>query len=190
MPRQKKYNEDEVTEKAMHLFWSNGYTSTSARMLEKEMGINLFSIYSSFQNKEGVLLASIKCYKDKLRVKLLNPLSEGPKTVDSLKKYFYDFLNFTKDKKGYKGCLLINTVNELGDQMQSGVAKEISQFSKDIMRIFIQILSEDQSKDKALVQRQANYLFVALQGIALTAKAIDKKQLNNYIEMTFQAINT
>ena len=46
MARKKQYNEAEVIEKAMRLFWRNGYESTSVRMLEKEMGINQFSIYN------------------------------------------------------------------------------------------------------------------------------------------------
>jgi AcrR family transcriptional regulator len=33
----------------MSLFWRNGYQNTSVRMLEKEMGINQFSIYASFE---------------------------------------------------------------------------------------------------------------------------------------------
>lgn len=67
MARQKAYKEEEVIEKAMNLFWRNGYETTSTRMLEKEMGINQFSIYSSFSNKQGVLLQSIKQYKNKLK---------------------------------------------------------------------------------------------------------------------------
>ena len=56
MARKKEYIEDEVIEKAMALFWRNGYETTSIQMLEKEMGINKFSIYSSFGNKEGVFI--------------------------------------------------------------------------------------------------------------------------------------
>jgi hypothetical protein len=37
-----------VIEKAMSLFWRNGYQNTSVRMLEG-MGINQFSIYASFE---------------------------------------------------------------------------------------------------------------------------------------------
>jgi AcrR family transcriptional regulator len=40
------------------------YESTSVRMLEKEMGINQFSIYASFGSKQGVLKV-LKCYKAK-----------------------------------------------------------------------------------------------------------------------------
>lgn len=43
----------------MALFWRNGYETTSIQMLEKEMGINKFSIYSSFGNKEGVFIESL-----------------------------------------------------------------------------------------------------------------------------------
>jgi AcrR family transcriptional regulator len=50
----------------MSLFWRNGYQNTSVRMLEKEMGINQFSIYASFGNKHGVFVESLKCYKTKI----------------------------------------------------------------------------------------------------------------------------
>ena len=185
MSRHKNYDEDVVTDKAMRLFWSNGYHTTSARMLEKEMEINLFSIYSSFQNKDGVFLASVKCYKDLIRQELLIPLAKKPKTIVTLKDFFYDFLNFTKEQKSYRGCLLINTANELGYYMTENIAKEITSFSKEIGSLISSILSKSQLKNKADLTRQTNYIFVALQGVILTAKALDKKQIDDYIEMTF-----
>lgn len=63
MARKKEYIESEVIEKAMTLFWRNGYENTSMQMLEKEMGINKFSIYSSFGSKHGVFVESLKTYK-------------------------------------------------------------------------------------------------------------------------------
>jgi TetR/AcrR family transcriptional repressor of nem operon len=35
MARKKEYIEDEVIEKAMNLFWKNGYVTSSMQMLEK-----------------------------------------------------------------------------------------------------------------------------------------------------------
>jgi len=52
MARKKEYIEEEVIENAMYLFWQNGYENTSMKMLEQEMGINKFSIYSSFGSKQ------------------------------------------------------------------------------------------------------------------------------------------
>ena len=78
MARKKAYREDLVIEKAMNLFWRNGYEGTSMQMLEKEMGINKFSIYSSFGSKNGVFLESIACYKKKLYT-LVNELKATQK---------------------------------------------------------------------------------------------------------------
>ena len=75
---------EEVIEKAMNAFWHNGYEATSMQILEKEMGINKFSIYSSFGNKNGVFLESLKCYKQKLNA-LINKLKDSNQGVAGIK---------------------------------------------------------------------------------------------------------
>ena len=186
MPRKKEYNEDLVVEKAMQLFWANGYRNTSARMLEKSMGINRFSIYSSFENKEGVLLASVKQYKNLIKKELLDALTEGPRNIEQIKTFFYNFLHFTKDKNRYKGCLLINTANELTDDIPENVALEIVRFSEEILNAFIYIIAAEKDKSPDIVAKEANYFFVALQGVMLTSKTVNMEQIDNYIEMTFR----
>jgi AcrR family transcriptional regulator len=72
----------------MSLFWRNGYQNTSVRMLEKEMGINQFSIYASFGNKHGVFVESLKCYKTKI-YSIFEKLQNGKDGVNDILK-FYD----------------------------------------------------------------------------------------------------
>ncbi|MEP2936082.1 MAG: TetR/AcrR family transcriptional regulator [Gilvibacter sp.] len=185
MPRKKEYDKALVTEKAMEQFWSKGYSDTSARMLEKSMGINPFSIYSSFGNKRGVLLESLKYYQSQVREQLLLPLSKAPKSIDSLQDFFVNFLNFTKGKDCYKGCLLINTAHETATTPDARVNAIIENFSTEIKTAFYEILKSDQSKTNELVERQTSYLFVALQGILSAAKINNEQQIDNYINMTF-----
>ncbi len=64
MPRSKSYDDNIVLERAMNVFWNNGYEATSVRLLEKEMGINQFSIYSSFYSKKKLFIESIRRYRD------------------------------------------------------------------------------------------------------------------------------
>jgi hypothetical protein len=47
MARNKQYNEQEVIEKGC--LWRNGYIKILGTYVEKEMGINQFSIYASFE---------------------------------------------------------------------------------------------------------------------------------------------
>ena len=79
MARTKNFDDNDVIEKATYLFWKNGYGNTSMSALEKTMGINKFSIYASFGNKQGVFLRSLACYKQKL-LPIVNKLknSEAP----------------------------------------------------------------------------------------------------------------
>lgn len=188
MPRKKKYDEAEVIQKAMNVFWLNGYTQTSARMLEQQMGINLFSIYSAFQNKDGVFLETVKRYKRHFKSNLLLPLSQRPKTTESIQQFFYDFLQFTQENNQYKGCLLINAANELRENMNEALSQEIAQFSMEIKDNIYNILLADTQKNQELVMKQTNFLFVSLQGLALTSKFNPQNWINDYIEMTFKSV--
>jgi len=186
MPRKKSYIEEEVIEKAMHTFWKNGYEATSVRDLEREMEINQFSIYASFTNKDGVFLESVKCYKGKAKKEILNKLIDSNNGVNSIKDYFKDFLNFVKDdNEGYKGCLLTNTINELGDKANGQIVKEIGQFSTLIRNTFLEKLATNTVKSKETINKQANYLIVALQGLSVASKMLSKEQLDDFIEVTF-----
>jgi hypothetical protein len=63
-----------------------------------EMGINKFSIYSNFGNKNGVFL-SLALYKVRFRAQLIM-LKCADDGITGLKQYFYDFVEFTKRNRG------------------------------------------------------------------------------------------
>lgn len=187
MPRQKQYNEEEVIEKAMDLFWRQGYESTSTRMLEKEMGINQFSIYSSFGSKQGVFIESIKCYRSKIGT-ILDKLAASENGLEGIKQFFYDFLEFAKDLEHPKGCLVTNTVNEMGRNGDPMVTEEIMKFQKEIKALFLRNLSQDKSKSKRTLEVQANYLLISKAGLSMAVKAFSGKMLEDYIETTFEKL--
>ena len=184
MARSKQYNEEEVIEKAMALFWRNGYGNTSVRMLEKEMGINQFSIYSSFGSKNGVFLECIKSYKKKIH-RITEILEKSNNGVIGIKQYFYDFLEFSKDDNGKKGCLVTNTVNELGAHGDPIIMIELKSFFNEIKTLFANNLSQDKNKDLATVEKQANYLGTSMLGLSLASKILSRIQLEDYIETAF-----
>lgn len=184
MARKKKYDEDEVIEKAMALFWRNGYESTSVRELEKEMGINQFSIYASFGSKQGVFLESVKCYEKKIRT-ITEKLSKSSNGLDGIKQFFYDFISFSKDEKGQNGCLLINTVSEIGLAGDRVIIDEILKFSNYIRSLFVNNLKQVGQYSDEYIERRANYYFIALQGMTVASKMFSKSQIEDFIEITF-----
>lgn len=184
MARKKQYNEEEVIEKATGLFWRNGYEATTVRMLEKEMGINQFSIYSSFGNKQGVFLESINAYKKRI-YSITDKLAKSNTGKEGIKQYFYDFLEFSRDEDMNKGCLVTNTVNEIRDDTDPVIMEELMKFANEIKQLFVDNLLQDESKTEELADGQANYLMNCILGLSVSSKVYDQSQLDSIIEITF-----
>ena len=185
MSRTKNYKEEEVIEKAMNLFWRNGYETTSTRMLEKEMGINQFSIYSSFGSKQGVFLESIKCYRGKIK-NITDTLKQSSHSVEGIKQYFYDFIEFSGETGHRNGCLITNTALGLDENSDEFLVNEIVKFTGEIKTLFLNNLKLDKTKSEETLEKQANYLIIAMTGLSVATKVFTQKQLNDYIEKTFE----
>lgn len=169
----------------MNLFWRNGYETTSMQMLEKEMGINKFSIYASFGSKNGVFLQSLECYKAKLNG-LLTKLRESEQGIASIKTYFYGFLEFSKNNEFGKGCLITNTANEIGgEDADIEIKKVLTDFTSRVRAIFKESLQKEGSFSLSSLDSKADYLIIAMFGLASASRMFQPSQLKSYIENTF-----
>ncbi|QDO94480.1 TetR/AcrR family transcriptional regulator [Formosa sediminum] len=187
MARKKAYNETDVVEKAMHLFWKQGYETTSMQMLEKEMGINKFSIYSSFGSKHGLFLESLKCYKGQIKT-ILDKFKNGTRGVEDIKQFFYDSVSSNFNNDELKGCFVTNTYNEFCNQTDVLIQEQMQSFMDDIKSIMIEKLQMDATKDEATILKQANYLLLAKHGLAAASRVNTKKEIEDYIELIFDNI--
>lgn len=57
--RYKEYNRNKVLEQSLAVFWQKGFNGCSVNELVEITGVNRFSLYSEFENKEGILYASL-----------------------------------------------------------------------------------------------------------------------------------
>ncbi len=187
MARKKEYIESEVIEKAMIVFWQNGYESTSMQMLEKEMGINKFSIYSSFGNKHGLFLESLECYKAKVNV-YIEKFKNANNGVEDIKQFFYDSVDTYYKGDLAKGCLVTNTYNEFSVKEDQLIKKEMAAFMENLKELITQKLQLDGTRDEKTVQKQANFLILAKHGLAAAARVNSPQEIADYIELTFEKI--
>jgi TetR/AcrR family transcriptional repressor of nem operon len=183
--RKKEYNKDVVVEKAMNLFWRNGYESTSMQMLEKEMGINKFSIYASFGNKHGLFLETLKSYKRKMML-IFDELKTSNNGIEDIKTFFYNSIDLCNETGNEKGCLVTNTYNEFSERENEPINEQMNSFMNGLKQVFIDKIKLDPNKDEETIVKQANFLLLAKHGLAAASRVNTKKEIEDYIEMTFK----
>lgn len=187
MARKKEYIEEEVIDKAMHLFWQNGYVNTSMQMLEKEMGINKFSIYSSFGSKHGVFIQSLNAYKTKI-ASMFEKFKNASNGVEDIKDFFYNSVAIGFLEGNQKGCLITNTYNEFSENEDKLIKEQMNSFMENLKVLFIEKLKMNSTKDEETILKQANYLVLAKHGLAAASRVNSQKEVEDYIEMTFKNI--
>ena len=63
MARPKEFEEVDVLEKAMYLFWQKGYYQASIQDLVDTMGINRASLYGAFADKHNLYMKALERYR-------------------------------------------------------------------------------------------------------------------------------
>lgn len=106
MGRPKKFDRDDVLDKAALVFWENGFKGTTLQDLEQATGVNKSGLYSEFKNKEDLYFASLHRYIAGLVA--ASPLMDEPLGYDNIERFFKRKPCGTK-----KGCFCINTMREL-----------------------------------------------------------------------------
>jgi TetR/AcrR family transcriptional repressor of nem operon len=111
--RPKSFDETEVLERAMNLFWERGYERLSVSELLAHMGISRQSLYDSFGSKRGLLLRAIDHYRKTQLTQALTLLEQNSSPLENVKAVMRFFEALAADRK-CRGCLIANTLVELG----------------------------------------------------------------------------
>lgn len=63
MPRPREFDRAQALERAMHLFWEQGYERTTIRDLTEAMGISAPSLYNAFGDKAALFAEAVAEYE-------------------------------------------------------------------------------------------------------------------------------
>lgn len=191
MPRHKSYDENTVLEQAMHVFWQNGYEATSVRLLEKEMGINQFSIYSSFSSKKRLFIESIRRYREYVVQNVYKTLLLKDAGMKELEQYLLETVQKKIGQETSRGCLVVNTAAELGGSDED-ITAEINGYFNFIRGMLKKVLTTAVAKGELPkdtdIEKQSAFFLGVMQGLSVASKAMDSDQLNDFISVAVKQI--
>lgn len=116
MPRGRSFDPDVVLDAAIDLFWADGYAGVSMQDIADASAVGNGSIYLAFGSKWDLFIEAFRVYCGR-RVGLVREAVSGPagSAEDILAGYFEAIIAACVDDPQRRGCLLINSITELGD---------------------------------------------------------------------------
>ncbi|MEH7549478.1 MULTISPECIES: TetR/AcrR family transcriptional regulator [Bacillaceae] len=137
MARSKEFEENAVLDKAMRLFWEQGYEKTSMTDLVESMGIHRRSLYDTFGDKHTLFLKALDRFGDKNNAAITEGIKRSRTAADALKFIFGFMIGGEEDLPS--GCLMVNSAVELAARDADVDTKSTEAF-KTLEKLFKEII--------------------------------------------------
>jgi TetR/AcrR family transcriptional repressor of nem operon len=108
MARPRGFDELEVMENLMKVFWDKGYEATTMQDLVKASGLLKGSLYGAFGDKQTIYLAALKHYNRTRMYAQIEILNGEGSVRQKISRLFDNVIEATKRGVFAGGCLLCN----------------------------------------------------------------------------------
>lgn len=186
MARSKEFEENVVLEKAMKLFWEQGYEKTSMNDLVEHMGIHRRSLYDTFTDKHTLFLKAMDRFKERTDARLAAGVKQS-KTAKEALQFIFEYMG-NGEEETPPGCMFVNSAVELACRDEDVDARSVEAFDK-IEQLLAEIVSWGQENGEFTnqynAQELAEYLHNALTGLRVMARtSVPKEKLQRISAMT------
>ena len=173
MPRNKDFDEQEVLEKAMCLFWKEGYKTTSIDKLCDKLGISRSSLYVTYGNKKKLFLKALKHYKSKSSEVLKEFFDQDLSVKTLIQNFFEMVIDEIPTDQERKGCFIVNTTTEMAAKDED-ITEFIINNQHDLEEIFENLILLGQQSGEIASDKDAKQLavfyFTLFNGIRVVGK--------------------
>ena len=181
MPRIKLFDEEETLNKAIDLFWKNGYHATSIQDLVNHLGINRSSIYDTFGGKKELFDKAF----DKYIYNSSNAVTVFLKSQTNVKIGLRKLLELSIDDSindiDRKGCFVVNSISEFVPG-EEDILIVLKKTKDNLLRIFYNFIlqgeKEGQFEKGKDIKAITNLIYTLYTGLKIVAKVdTDKNNL-------------
>lgn len=171
--RPRQFDEKTSLNAAMLQFWQHGYMSTSMQDLLDCTGLSKSSLYQSFGNKSKLFSTCLSRYQDDLVGELEQQLSHSDSGLGFIKQLL-DSVIAESTEPQRKGCLLVNTANELAGNdpaISASIERGFSKIRKVIGQALTTAQRDQQISANMDTSVMADYVVSGISGLRTMVKS-------------------
>src|SRR5262245_17109150 len=123
MGRPREFDMEKALDKALDVFWRNGYEGASIADLTAAMGINPPSLYAAFGNKEGLFRKALDRYVEQ-RTKFWNQALAEPTARGMVEYLLRKGADFLTEECNPHGCMIVRSALSCSEA-EDGIKREL-----------------------------------------------------------------
>ena len=180
MARPKNFSRTEVLEKAIPVFWRQGYAKTALQDLEKATGVNKSGLYSEFKDKDDLFVQSLRHYVETRGIKEL--LAKEPLGWHNVEKFVRQVFACSEYQGG---CFTVSTVREL-----EVLPNEASEMVNKVFSLMKKSLAANIAREKTQLEPDAiaELIFTFYTGLCVeqnlkTSRAACNRKIDQFLQM-------
>ena len=179
----RQFDPDKALEKAVQLFWSNGYAGTGMAKLQAQMGIGRKSLYDTFGNKRGLFIKALKLYSKTVPSLLVNMLNKDGSPLENVRETMR-MLSEWHSLPDSTGCLYGSSMAQFGTtdpEMAEILRSHIGSLDQAFYNAFERAQEVGELDDSVNI-RELAWLYEGIhQGLALIGQVNDTPEVTQGI---------
>ena len=180
MARSKAFNEEDVLDKAVAVFWAKGYEATSMQDLVEAMGIQRGSLYATFGSKQQLFLQSLERYGKVVVKQFLDILESKPSAVESIELFFAQLVEHLLTAGPLRSCLVTNSAIERGlrdEATKQKVLYLLNALEKGFYKTLQRANENGELSQELDLKKTASFLTSNMQGLLVIGKVCSERSV-------------
>lgn len=193
MARSREFDQQEVLERAMEVFWRQGYKATSLEDLLGAMDLSKSSFYQTFGSKHELLLEVLRHYVETAMKEFVAPLLREGASRAEIEETLCGLVERALTPEGRRGCLVNNCTVEVAphDLAVEAHIRAGQQFLEDALYRAVRRGQQDGTISPGRDPRAlARFLLNTLSGLNVLAKSnLGRQILEDVVRVALVALD-
>lgn len=193
MARPKGFLPDQALERAMDLFWKQGYEASSIEDILQSTGLGRGSLYDTFGDKHALYLAALDRYCVTFGGKLTPLRQQSGSVRDSFQSFFQELIEEALADSEHRGCFLVNAAMEMAPRdpdVMSRVQAGLDRTREAFYHVLVKAQAAGELDWTYDPHQLAHYLLNAYLGLRVLSRARpDRRFLEDIVKTTLSVLS-